>query len=224
MTEQSPAISAETKDRIISTANALKLELGKLPSVDQVRRAARVDMNAASQVMREWRQNLLAQSSPVVVAIPEQVQQAATVAIAAIWTQAQELANENLRNAQGAWEAERSELDAIRVELSQAYETQATELDLVKNELDRAHEIAEKQDQKIEKLSGEATDAKLVAGRLEIRVEDQDRLIASLKEELDKARQQVTAAEIKAARLEGSLESVTVQNKALLDAIGKPKK
>lgn len=224
MTEQSPAISAETKDRIISTANALKLELGKLPSVDQVRRAARVDMNAASQVMREWRQNLLAQSSPVVVAIPEQIQQAATVAIAAIWTQAQELANENLRNAQGAWEAERSELDAIRVELSQAYETQATELDLVKNELDRAHEIAEKQDQKIEKLSGEATDAKLVAGRLETRVEDQDRLIASLKEELEKARQQVTAAEIKAARLEGSLESVTVQNKALLDAIGKTKK
>lgn len=220
---QTPAIPVETKDRIIRTATELKAELGKLPSVDQVRRAAKVDMNAASQVMREWRQTLLAQSSPVVVAIPEQVQQSATAAIAAIWTKAQELANENLRNAQAVWETERAEFDAIRSELSQAYEVQEEQLTLVNHELERAHDLAGKQDQQVALLTSEVAEAKLQAGKLAIRIEDQESLIASLRAELDKAREQVTAAEVKAARFEGMFDSVTEQNKALMAAIGKKK-
>lgn len=223
MNDQTPAIPAETKDRIIRTATELKAELGKLPSVDQVRRAAKVDMNAASQVMREWRQTLLAQSSPVVVAIPEQVQQSATVAIAAIWTKAQELANENLRNAQAVWETERAEFDAIRGELSQAYEVQEEQLTLVKHELERAHDLAGKQDQQVALLTSEVAEAKLQAGKLAIRIEDKESLIASLRVELDKAREQITAAEVKAARFEGMFDSVTEQNKALMAAIGKKK-
>ena len=45
--------------------------------------------------------------------MPESVQQASSAAVATIWQQAQELANESLRSAQAAWETERAELDEM---------------------------------------------------------------------------------------------------------------
>ena len=49
------AIPADIRDRILAAAAELYEQGGRsaLPTVDQVRRAARADMNATSVVMRE---------------------------------------------------------------------------------------------------------------------------------------------------------------------------
>jgi len=137
MVSVSSSIPGEVRERIVSAASELFEQSGRqvMPTVDAVRRAARVDMNAASTVMKEWRRAQTAQAAPLVVAVPEAVQQAGTAAVTAIWLQAQELANESLRTAQTAWETERSELDAMRQELAEAFERQATELEVAGNEL-----------------------------------------------------------------------------------------
>lgn len=128
---EQPAIPADVRERIIDAATALYEQGGKatFPTVDAVRRAARVDMNAASSVMKDWRRSQTVQATPVVVAVPEAVQQAGAAALAAVWSHAQDQANESLRAAQSAWESERAELDTMRQELADAFEGQARELE-----------------------------------------------------------------------------------------------
>lgn len=129
--DTSTAIPADIRTRIIDAAAELYAQSGRqsLPTVDAVRRAARVDMNSASAVMREWRRAQTTQATPVTVQVPEAVQQSSSLALATLWTQAQELANESLRAAQSGWETERAELDSLRQELAHAYESQAGELE-----------------------------------------------------------------------------------------------
>ena len=90
MTQASTAIPADVRERIIAAAADLFEQSGRetMPTVDAVRRAARVDMNAASSVMKEWRRAQTAQAAPVAVAVPESVQQASSAAVATIWQQA----------------------------------------------------------------------------------------------------------------------------------------
>lgn len=123
------SIPSEIKDRIIATADELYEQSGResMPTVDAVRRAAKVDMNSASAVMREWRKRLTAQAAPVAVAIPEPVAKAASVATAALWKAAQDVAGEALQAAAAAWETERVEMEQMRQEMSQAFELQAEE-------------------------------------------------------------------------------------------------
>jgi chromosome segregation ATPase len=223
MQQNLPGIPADVRDRIITTAKALfeQSDGQAMPTVDQVRRAAKVDMNAASQVMREWRKSQMTQSTPVVVAIPDAVQQAATAAIAAIWTQAQELGNENLRNAQAAWDSERVELDAMRVELANAFEIQAGELEVVKAELDRAHEIGERQEKELAQAKESSLSAIANAEKMAVKLAELEKSVAALKQERDHADKTAQEAREKAAKLEGALEAIQEQNKALLDTLGR---
>ena len=73
----------------------------------------------------------------------EAVAQANTVALAALWSQAQSLANEALRSVQASWEAERGKLDAMRQELAEAYETQAAEIERLNAQLVQQAEALE---------------------------------------------------------------------------------
>lgn len=129
-------IPAEMRERIVQAAVELFEGSGRVrfPSVDQVRRLARVDMNAASTVMREWRRAQTMQAGPVAVQIPEGVVTSHTQALAGLWLQAQELANESLRAAQASWETERGELDAMRQEIAAAFEVQVAEFEQFKHE------------------------------------------------------------------------------------------
>lgn len=124
-------IPVEIKERIISAANRLYDEVGResFPSVDSVRREARVDMNSASYVMREWRKSQTAAPVAVAVAVPEALNKASAELLAGVWMQAQALANESLKSAEAAWTAERNEYDALRAELSDAHDAQSRELD-----------------------------------------------------------------------------------------------
>ncbi|ULF72059.1 DNA-binding protein (plasmid) [Vibrio alginolyticus] len=71
-----PGIPSEIRDRIFQVANELYDEANreKMPTVDQVRRAAKADMNTTSSVMREWRKQQTSQVAPVIVTVPERVQ------------------------------------------------------------------------------------------------------------------------------------------------------
>lgn len=134
-------ISSEIKERVFATADQLYADGGqdRLPTVDAVRRAARVDMNSASALMKEWRKQ---QTAPAVVAVsvPEGVQQAFSGALAAAWSEAQRLANEQLEAQKAGFEAEKLEAEALRAELSEAFEAQEKELEQVQDQLQRQHQ------------------------------------------------------------------------------------
>lgn len=124
-------ISTEIRARIIAAADQLyqDAERERFPTVDQVRRAARADMNTTSSIMKEWRRQQTAAPVTVAVAVPERVQEAMTTALAIVWSEAQELANELLAASKQAWEVERADADAMRAELAEAFEQQAQELE-----------------------------------------------------------------------------------------------
>ena len=235
MISASTAIPADVRERIVSAAAELFEQSGRqvLPTVDAVRRAARVDMNAASSVMKEWRRAQTAQAAPVVVAVPESVQQAVSAAAAAIWLQAQELANESLRNAQSAWEAERGELDAMRQELAQAFERQAIELDVAVAALAAEKAAAEKQMQELAAVRQQLADAVSRADKADARIAEIEHRATDLRVELDRAhadadrlreeageaRKQAEAAaqaRERAAGLTGQLQALQEQNAALM--------
>jgi chromosome segregation ATPase len=130
----------EIRERILSAAQTLFEQSGRkeLPTVDAVRKLSKTSMNDASAVMREWRRSQIVAASAAVVSVPEKVSQASAAALSALWTEAQELANESLNVAQAAWDAERAEAEKLRVELSSAFEAQGAELEAVKVKLAEA--------------------------------------------------------------------------------------
>ena len=127
----------EIRERILSAAQQFFEQSGRkeLPTVDAVRKLSKTSMNDASAVMREWRRSQIVSASAAVVSVPERVAQASQAALSALWTEAQELANESLNVAQAAWDAERAEAEKLRVELSSAFETQGAELEALKTKL-----------------------------------------------------------------------------------------
>jgi chromosome segregation ATPase len=127
----------EIRERILSAAQQLFEQSGRkeLPTVDAVRKLSKTSMNDASAVMREWRRLQIVSASAAVVSVPERVSQASQAALSALWTEAQELANESLNVAQAAWDAERAEAEKLRVELSSAFETQGAELEALRGKL-----------------------------------------------------------------------------------------
>ena len=108
-------LAKDTRDRIFAAADSLYEQAGRaaFPTVDAVRKVARVNMNDASAGMKEWRRAQTAQAAPVAVKVPEAVQQASSAALASLWKEAQELANESLRAAQAGWDAERIEAETL---------------------------------------------------------------------------------------------------------------
>ena len=83
-------ISSEIRNRIIAIVEQFYQEGGndRFPTVDQVRWAARADMNTTSLVMKEWRRQQTAVLAMVVVAVPERVQEVMKSALATLWGEA----------------------------------------------------------------------------------------------------------------------------------------
>jgi len=130
-------VTAEVRERILNAAQQLFEQSGRLerPTVDAVRKLSKSNMNDASAVMKEWRRMQTATAAAAVVAVPDRVQHAGQSAIASLWAEAQELAQEALNSAQAAWDAERAEAEKLRVELSSAFETQGAELETIRDRL-----------------------------------------------------------------------------------------
>lgn len=186
-------ISTEVKDRIVLVANELyeESERSVFPTVDAVRRAAKADMNTTSTVMRDWRRQQTTQAAPVAVTVPESVSEANAAALAALWQQAQALANESLGSAQAAWDVERKELDEMRLELATAYEDQAAEFEQMqikaKNDVDAYEAQLEDARVEISDLRESLSDAILIAERTEAANQELTRSADDLRAELKRA-------------------------------------
>ena len=192
-------LTKETRDRIYAAADALFEQNGRdaFPTVDAVRKAARVNMNDASSGMKEWRRAQTAQAAPVAVQVPEAVSAAGGQAVAVLWQRAQELANESLRAAQAGWEGERAELDAMRAELADAYETQATELEAMQEqnaelgkELATAGKQIEAQDKTLDEIAANLSASERRAALAEQKAEEIEHRARELRAELDRAHQE----------------------------------
>jgi chromosome segregation ATPase len=207
-----PNLPVDARERVFAAASQIFEESGRqsMPTVDQVRRLAKVDMHAATAAMREWRRQQTAQAAPIAVTVPEVVAKANEQAIAQLWTQAQELANQSLREAQSAWDAERLELDQMRVELSDAFESQADELELAKSRIEalenEARETAAIAAAELQKLRDELAQVRADLGaattraeRAEANAAELDHRVADLRAELGRAHTDVdqVRAEIK---------------------------
>lgn len=200
-----PTIPADVRERVIAAAVDLYEQAGRerFPTVDAVRRLSRADMNAVSAVMKEWRQAQTTQAAPVAVAVPEAIQQANAAAVAALWLNATELANQSLRSAQAGWEKERIELDDMRAELANSYEAQAAEFETTKKQLADSDATTAEQAQELAAVRQREAEAINRAERAEARISEIEHRAADLRGELDRAlaeteRQRAELAEARA--------------------------
>ena len=138
-------IDSEVRTRIIKAADELfdATNREQLPTVSAVRSAARVDMNSASLVMKEWRKALTAQASAKpLVTIPDVISNALIEVGAVAWQEAQVLASETLQAAQKSWDAERNDAEALRVDLASSFDEQEKLLNELKKSAVEAAETA----------------------------------------------------------------------------------
>lgn len=219
-------IAADIRARILAAAEELYAERDyeTFPTVDQVRRAARADMNAASVVMREWRRQKTAAAAPTAVTIPDALQQASAQGLAAIWQQAQALANEALDAAKVAWEREREDFETLRTELVEAYEGQGQELEQAGTALQSLQARFDEAEKQAAATAVEAQktleEALRRAERAETRIEEMTRQAQALSAERDQANEAGIQAREEAARLSGQLEALQGQQAELLKRLG----
>lgn len=190
--------------RIIAAANDLYARNGggKFPSVAAVRHAAQADMNTTSAVMREWRRER--QLPPIVttVPIPESVVHQANVSLSTVWNSAVELAGEALRNAQAAWEEERSQTEQHLQQVVEAFDSQTAELIATRESLRDAA-------QKLEAASE-------VEQALQARVTKYEQQVEHCLTDRDRAVETAAKAREESAHLSGRLEALLTQNAELL--------
>lgn len=217
-------IGSDIRARIIAAAEQLyDANNERFPTVDQVRRAARADMNSTSTVMKEWRRQQTAAPAAVAVAIPERISEAMNTALAAVWTEAQELANESLTAAQQAWETERLEADAMRSELAEAYELQAAELEASQQTLSQTNNELEDVTQRLAEQGAEL--AEVTAQRLEVERRERGALerLEELRTELAQAKsfadQQVAAHREELTALREKSEQQAEADQAALETM-----
>lgn len=120
---------------INSTFNPGRGKRGNFPTVDAVRKKARVNMNDASTGMKEWRRAQSATANPVPPQLPPELQASCSSALAVLWAEATSLANESLRAAKAGWEAERQEAEELARQMTAAYDLQAAELEAAQHEV-----------------------------------------------------------------------------------------
>ena len=205
-----PTIPADVRERVIAAAVDLYEQAGRerFPTVDAVRRLSRADMNAVSAVMKEWRQAQTTQAAPVAVAVPEAIQQANAAAVAALWLNATELANQSLRSAQAGWEKERVELDDMRAELANSYEAQAAEFETTKKQLADSEAKTAEQVQELAAVRQREAEAINRAERAEARISEIEHRATDLRGELDRALAETERqrAELAEARAKAAVE------------------
>jgi len=223
-------LSKETRDRIFAAADSLYEQTGRetFPTVDAVRKTARVNMNDAHTGMKAWRRAQTAQAAPVAVQVPEIVQQASHAALIALWQQAQELANESLRAAQAGWDAERVEADTLNKQMADAYEAQAAELKTAQTHIaeqeataHKAAQHAEQQRQMIEEvrtalinLEQKVATAEARAYELRLELDHAHREAHQLRTERDQAQEKATAHADHVQVLQSELAKVQAKSEA----------
>lgn len=136
--ETSPVV----RDRIIAAADKLYEESGhrNIPTVDAVRKLAKVNINDASNCMREWRCTHANPAEAPQLQVPEKLQLTCTTALYAMWTEAVNLSSETLRMVRAGWDAERAETEALSEQIASACAAQEEELLAAKSAIEKQTE------------------------------------------------------------------------------------
>lgn len=200
--------NSEVFERIFKAADSLYEEGGRVdfPTVDAVRKAAKVNMNDASAAMKQWRRAQTAQAAPIVVQVPESIAQVGNQAMATIWQQAQELANDSLRSAQAGWEAERQDQDVMRQELASAFEEQSEELKRAAEKIAELESELEASATQNKELTASCAEAQRLHSVAEGRAEELAQRSNDLRLELDRVYAQVDAARDEVRSLKNTME------------------
>lgn len=200
-----------TRDRIFDAANELYEEAARrtFPTVDAVRKLAKVNMNDASTGMREWRRAQSTHIAPMTVQVPSTLQQSSSNALAALWSEALALANETLRSAQSGWDVERAEAEALREQMANAYEALAAELEAAQTgatqlqmEIERANAALTEAQKQSDDALREIAAANAAVKQAEARTIEIERRANDLSKELDYAHSTIAiaATDLTAAR------------------------
>ncbi|MGV7209307.1 DNA-binding protein [Oxalobacteraceae bacterium A2-2] len=227
------ATDSEIAKRILAAADSLFEQGGQsqFPTVDAVRKAARVNMNDASAVMKEWRRNHLARRQPAPVQLPPALEQVHRSALEHLWATAQDLAGQHLASLSAAWDTERAEFEHMNAEMAEAFEAQAGELaqarqasDLLKQQAADAQASAQHCRLLLESSQAKLAQAESRASTEAARVAEIERRATDLRAELDRAHASLAeqrrvaaaldaehAAALSAAREKGAAEQAALE-------------
>ena len=123
---------SDSKSRVFSAADELFEELGGndiFPSVDAVRRAAKVNMNDASFYLREWKKSKISHDIKIIKDLPSTVQDMALRYTSLIWQEAQKVSSETIRITNLERETEREDNEKLRLEMAEAFESCSNSLE-----------------------------------------------------------------------------------------------
>ena len=209
----------EIAERIAAVADQLFEENGreKFPTVDEVRRKAKSDMNTASLVMRRWRKKQMAPAEVVPIVVPDGVQAAFQEAIVEAWSQAQALANEKLDAARQAFEAEKLEEEVLRKEISEAFEVQSIELAQITSAHERSLVGLDEANRKIEKQLLQIADLESKLTQALTKIE----MLQDAEEDLTKERETRIIIEKELALINLERENLKQENITMTDELHK---
>ena len=214
--------------RIMSAADTLFAQGGgiEFPTVDAVRKAARVSMNDASQVMKAWRRAQLAGAKPVPVDVPPALQDIHRTGLEALWRAAQGYASQGMANLQVAWDAERAETEKLNREMVEAFEVQTAELEEANGERaacrQRIAELEAETHAHLESMS--RIESNLSAAQAEVRTHaaravEIERRADELRTELDRAHAANAAQAAKEAASQTELAAVRAEMLHLMQLV-----
>ena len=190
--DTSPAV----RDRISAAADTLYEESQRrtFPTVDAVRKLAKVNINDASVCMREWRRAHAAQSDQPERQVPEKLEQTCKHALHALWAEAVQLCGETLRMAQAGWDAERADTDAMSEQIAVACAAQEAELLAARTEIEnqaqkitRLNELLLESQRRAEAAENSAAELRMAASYAEARSLEIGRRADDLRGALDQA-------------------------------------
>lgn len=195
--------AGDITERIFSAADSLfeQNAHAAFPTVDAVRKLARVSMNDANSGMRDWRRQQMARAVAPPAQVPAAIVQAQAALTTEIWQSAQRLAGESLVTAQTAWDAERGELESLNREMAEAFERQVAASDeqraqvtALNEQLANALAASTACQQELAALRERCAVAESDARRDAARLDEVERRASDLRVELDRAHQELAAA------------------------------
>ncbi|WP_426107459.1 DNA-binding protein [Massilia sp. TSP1-1-2] len=214
-------MSKEAWERISSAANSLYEEAGHaaFPTVDSVRRRAKVNMNDASAGMKEWRRAQTTRVAPVAVQIPETVQNASALALATLWHEAQELANESLRAAQIGWEAERIEAQTLNMQIGDAYEALSLNFDAAQQDVSTVRMNLEQSEAIVQDLQVELETANVALAASKAASVTAEARTVEIKHRADELRAELDHAHQDASQARGELVAMRQAHQVEVEAL-----
>ncbi len=184
--------SEEVRSRVFSAADKLQAELGRVPTIAEVRSLAKADMNATSALVGEWKRLQTARPAPVAVEVPESVRLAGDEALRAVWLAASEQAQSSLMAAESEWSKRQQEYESTRLELATEVDDLADQLALSNSLLNEAHASLrqaqldlENEQMRAESYKTEASKQESRADQAEARTQEIESFNETLKQQLE---------------------------------------